>query len=44
MFRFKRYDEGLFAESLTRFGWEKLVCLPIESQTARRWRCCFVKR
>jgi hypothetical protein len=25
MFRFKRYDEALLAESLARFGWEKLV-------------------
>ena len=29
MFRFKRYDEALLAESLARFGWEKLVSLPI---------------
>jgi hypothetical protein len=29
MFRFKRYDEALLAESLARFGWEKLVALPI---------------
>ncbi len=28
MFRFKRYDETLLAESLARFGWEKLVALP----------------
>ncbi len=29
MFRFKRYDEVLLAESLARFGWDKLVALPI---------------
>ncbi len=35
MFRFKRYDEALLAESLARFGWEKLVSLPIgESERA----------
>jgi hypothetical protein len=35
MFRFKRYDEALLTESLTRFGWEKLVSLPIgESERA----------
>ena len=35
MFRFKRYDEALLAESLARFGWEKLVALPIgESERA----------
>ena len=35
MFRFKRYDEGLLAESLARFGWEKRVSLPIgESERA----------
>ena len=25
MFRFKRYDEALLAESLARFGWDKVV-------------------
>ena len=35
MFRFKRYDEALLAESLSRFGWEKLITLPIgESERA----------
>ena len=35
MFRFKRYDEDLLAETLARFGWEKLVSLPIgESERA----------
>ena len=35
MFRFKRYDEALLAETLARFGWEKLVSLPIgESERA----------
>ncbi len=35
MFRFKRYDEALLAESLARFGWEELVSLPIgESERA----------
>ena len=35
MFRFKRYDEALLAESLARFGWEKLISLPIgESERA----------
>jgi transcriptional regulator with XRE-family HTH domain len=35
MFRFKRYDEALLTESLARFGWEKLVALPIgESERA----------
>ena len=29
MFRFKRYDEALLAETLARFGWEKLVARPI---------------
>ena len=29
MFRFKRYDEALLAETLARFGWVKLVALPI---------------
>ena len=35
MFRFKRYDEALLAESLARFGWAKLVSLPVgESERA----------
>ena len=29
MLRFKRYDETLLAETLARFGWEKLIALPI---------------
>ena len=29
MFRFKRYDEGLLAESLARFGWRGLSVSPI---------------
>ena len=35
MFRFKRYDEALLTESLARFGWEKIVCLPIEKVRPR---------
>ncbi len=30
-FRIKRHDEALLAEPLARFGWEKLVALPIGS-------------
>ena len=29
MFRFKRYDEALLAETIARFGWDQLVSLPI---------------
>ena len=44
MFRFKRYDEGLLAESLARFGWEKLVCLPIGESDRAPMAMLLVKR
>ncbi len=44
MFRFKRYDEALLAESLTRFGWEKLVCLPIGESDRAPMAMLLVKR
>ena len=44
MFRFKRYDEGLLTESLARFGWEKLVCLPIGESDRAPMAMLLVKR
>ena len=44
MFRFKRYDEGLLAESLACFGWEKLVCLPIGESDRAPMAMLLVKR
>ena len=44
MFRFKRYDEALLAESLARFGWEKLVSLPIGESDRAPVAMLLVKR
>ena len=44
MFRFKRYDEALLAESLARFGWEKLVALPIGASDRAPVAMLLVKR
>ena len=44
MFRFKRYDEALLAESLARFGWEKLVALPIGESDRAPVAMLLVKR
>ena len=44
MFRFKRYDEALLTESLARFGWEKIVCLPIGESDRAPMAMLLVKR
>ncbi len=44
MFRFKRYDGALLAESLARFGWEKLVALPIGESDRAPVAMLLVKR
>jgi hypothetical protein len=44
MFRFKRYDEALLAESLARFGWEKLISLPIGESDRAPVAMLLVKR
>ena len=44
MFRFKRYDEALLAESLARFGWEKVVSLPIGESDRAPMAMLLVKR
>ncbi len=44
MFRFKRYDEALLAETLARFGWEKLVALPIGESDRAPVAMLLVKR
>ena len=44
MFRFKRYDEALLAESLARCGWDKLVSLPIGESDRAPMAMLLVKR
>ena len=44
MFRFKRYDEVLLAETLARFGWEKLVARPIGESDRAPVAMLLVKR
>ena len=44
MFRFKRYDETLLAETLARFGWQKLVALPIGDSDRAPVAMLLVKR
>ena len=44
MFRFKRYDEALLAETLARFGWEKLMALPIGESDRAPVAMLLVKR
>jgi hypothetical protein len=44
MFRFKRYDEALLTESLARFGWEKLLSLPIGESDRAPVAMLLVKR
>ena len=44
MFRFKRYDETLLAETLARFGWVKLVARPIGDSARAPVAMLLVKR
>ena len=44
MFRFKRYDEALLTESLARFGWEKLLSLPVGESDRAPVAMLLVKR
>ncbi len=44
MFRFKRYDEAQLAKTLARFGWEKLVALPIGESDRAPVAMLLVKR
>ncbi len=43
-FRIKRHDEALLAEPLARFGWEKLVALPIGESDRAPVAMLLVKR
>jgi len=44
MFRFKRYDEALLAESLARFGREKLIAPPMGESDRAPVAMLLVKR
>ena len=44
MFRFKSYDEGLLIKTLSRFGWECLLSLPIGPQERAPIAMLLVKR